>query len=517
MSEAAVKRQKPLVRLVKKGNRLTIPRVSHRIRTVVENQLSYNRIKHLRGKEAREARRNIEVIPTECFAEVRDPDGVIPVQILTTSGWLPRLYESFRMAGFKVEVLDQTPAEHSGRPQPYFKELPDVTWRHRQEECVTKICKAPEGGLIVCPTGYGKSFMIGQLCRMFPRRRFDITTHSRDVIEMLYEDLSAMLPSVGMIHGGQKKLDKRVMCISGKSLHHADHEADFLFVDEVHEFATNDYLEKVAKYRYARCFGFTANPPGDRSDRADFELEGLFGPVLFTLPYQEAVDHGAVVPIRVMWLDVILDINPAADTSTDTAKKRHGIWRNKARNESIAFISDYWRQEGKQVLIMVETVEHAVFLKALLPEFELVYAEDGLSDSDRAMYTRWGLIDNDLPDMDIRRRMLLKKQFETGELQAAIATTVWSRGVNFKGLQVLVRADAGGSAIPDRQLPGRLSRISPDKPYGILVDFHDQFDTGFKGRAGRRKRRYKEMGWEQVESGRKREGTRYHQDSLYVG
>jgi len=85
-------------------------------------------------------------------------------------------------------------------------------------------------------------------------------------------------------------------------------------------------------------------------------------------------------------------------------------------------------------------------------------------------------------------------------LRKVIATSVWNRGVNFKNLEVLIRADAGSSVIDDTQIPGRLSRTTDDgeKICGILIDYMDQFDPTFKLKASKRKTTYKRKGWEQI-------------------
>jgi hypothetical protein len=82
----------------------------------------------------------------------------------------------------------------------------------------------------------------------------------------------------------------------------------------------------------------------------------------------------------------------------------------------------------------------------------------------------------------------------------AIATPVWATGVSFDGLQVLVRADGGGSETNNHQWPGRVARIDPqtNKSYGILVDFIDRFDRWAYGRSLLRRKTYKKNGWVQL-------------------
>lgn len=510
MVQTARQSRSPVVRIERKGPLLLIPHLSSGIREIVGNELRYTYIKfeRSRGKD------RVIPVPTDCFSELRDPDNIIPPHIITGAGFLPRLKRAFKDAGFKVVYKSHTSVRKKAHRVLWDRLPKNTQFRWRQEECLRAILKSPYGR-IHCPTGFGKSWMIGVLCQMLPYAQIDITTHSKDVIEMIYEDLCTMLPSVGLVHGGRKEFGKRITCYSGKSLHRSDHKADFLFVDELHEFGTTDYLDRIAQYVRSRNYGFSANVPGDRPDGADFEIEGMFGPLRFSLSYGEAVEHGCIVPIKVMWVDVVMDVNPCSDALNAVSRNRWGVWRNKVRNEKIAAIGNHFLEKGKQVLILVDTVDHACFLKKLLPHFEMVYGESNLKGEDREKFMRWGLIDHDEPLMTAERRLNLKHQFEEGSIRAAIATGVWNRGVNFKQLQVLIRGDAKTSPIADTQLPGRLSRIDANKNYGLLVDFHDQFDTVMQRRAQERKRRYRKLNWEQFEN---HDGgaTEYRQGRLFT-
>jgi len=455
---------------------------------------------------------SVEIIPTECFVHIVDEDGLMPPITLTAPGYYQRIKTALDDLGIASTYEDRTKRREF---TPNWAGLKDFSFRYRQEECLRLITESPYGR-IQCPTGYGKTFLLLALCLLYPKARIDITTHSNDVLQMIYDDLSSELPaSVGIMTGKTKDPGYRIMCYSGKSLHRSDGKADFLFVDECHEFATSDYLARVARYKRSRNYGFSANKPGDRMDGADFELEGAFGPVLIEIPYEEAVAHNCIVQVKVQWEDVVMDLNPCEDKETLESRIRWGIWRNFTRNEKIAKVAQGHFDEGKQVLVVVDTIEHACFLKKELPDFEMMYSDKGFVDSKRQQYIDWGLIDNDEPEMTWARRIEMTKAFERGELRGVIATGVWNRGVNFRQLQVLVRADGKSSPIADAQIPGRLSRLSEGKRYGLLVDFYDQFDSTFQRRATDRKNRYRKMKWEQIEPDRK-SGTDYHQQSLYA-
>lgn len=340
--------------------------------------------------------------------------------------------------------------------------------------------------------------LIGAAAILFPEARIDVVTKSVDVAERIVRSLRRFVPKVGMIGDGVKRRE-RVTVITAGSLAHADGDADFLFADEVHQLATINFSTTLAsRYRYSRNFGLSATPYA-RMDNAHEVLEPLFGPMVFELTYQQAVELGLVVPVRVKWLPIRLSHNPAERFKNRVARKRHGIWTNHERNRMIAeAVREY--PETHQILILVETIEHAVYLGAQLPEFTLVYSN--MAPYNCAAYKKMGLLPKDYKPLSDIQKHNYRDQFERGELRKVIATDVWATGVDFEQLNLLVRADDRDSDIVDVQGPGRVSRIytAPDgatKEFGEVIDCMDTFDPTFYRKSTGRRDSYKLLGWEQ--------------------
>lgn len=340
--------------------------------------------------------------------------------------------------------------------------------------------------------------LIGAAALLFPEAKIHVVTKSVDVAERIVRSLRRFLPKIGMVGDGMKNWE-RVTVITAGSLEHSDGDADFLFADEVHQLATVNFSTTIAaRYLFSRNFGMSATPYA-RMDGAHAVLEPLFGPMVFDLPYQQAVELGLVVPIRVRWLPIRLKRNPVESVKNPVMRKKHGIWTNPERNGMIAAaVADY--PADYQILILVETIEHAVHLGAQLPDFTLVYST--MYPQDCAAYKRKGLLPLDYRPLSDVQKHNLRDQFEAGTLKRVIATDVWSTGVDFEQLNVLVRADARASDIVDVQGPGRVSRLytSPEgvkKEYGEVIDCIDNFDANFYRRSEGRRKSYKLLGWEQ--------------------
>jgi superfamily II DNA or RNA helicase len=316
----------------------------------------------------------------------------------------------------------------------------------------------------------------------------------------LHGDLNkALRGRAGIWCSGTRRLtDARVVCVSQGLLHHylppnAEQDVDIVIVDEYHEWGSAKRLAILGNIRYAKMFGLSANK--SRPDKAEFRLNGLFGPVLAEMEYDEAVEKKLVTPIWVVWTPVQSNSDPAAIYDNFTAKEKHGVWRYSLRNKVIAETARLCRDDD-QVLITVKTIDHALHLRKLLPEYTVVYAPTNFQQLSR--FHAMGLLKG-IPPMTKERLNFLKQSFSKGRLKKVIATSVWSRGVNFPMLSVLIRADAANSNIADVQLPGRTSRKREDKPVSLMFDFTDEYNATFHEKASSRKKRYKERGWKQID------------------
>lgn len=477
------------------GNLLFFRQPSPRLRRILHNLLTYWRTSYARSPRTRDMQ--MQRIPVQCYAEYSATD-TSPPQLVTPAGYLWHLAEQLRAFGYKLAVRDRPWPKNMDVYKPDWSRVEGVEWRYQQRETLEAIATNVMGR-IRWPTGAGKSFLISQLCKQYPNARIDITTNSLDVITDLYRNVSKACTRVALITGsGPRMRPSRINCVSGKSLHHMDGNADFLLVDEAHEWATDDAQERLSRYRYAKTFLFSANPVGDRSDGADFELIGTAGRELSVISYADAVKHKMVVPMEVRWYSCVMSQNPCEGVTNGVAKKRRGFWRNGKRNRMIQQIAQEFTDDD-QVLIVVDTIEHAMQLKKLLPEFTLCYGQ-GLSREDRKTYERTGCIGVHEPMMDAVRRQRIKRRFEDGRLKKVIATGVWNRGVDFRNLSVLIRADGKNSRIADTQIPGRVSRTRKDGKVktGIVIDFVDVFDESFAQRSAQRRRCYARHGWTQI-------------------
>ena len=333
-----------------------------------------------------------------------------------------------------------------------------------------------------------------------PQARIHVVAKNVEVLRTrIYPELVSMLPDIGMCGGGKHNTPAhhRIMLFTADSLHHSDGKADIMIGDESHQLCADRAAARLAIYDDSRNYGLSATHDM-RLDGKDMRAEAIFGPILHTITYQEAQAHQMVVPIEVHWSDVHMDRDPAEDIEDPVKRKKICYWRNDTRNQIIA---DRVRTFGPdvQVLITTEVIEHALALKQLLPEYELVYSENGIDPGSKLYFVNQGLMSRDDEPLTLERRRRITQDFERGTCKKVICTTVFNVGVSFNHLAVLCRADGGGSPVGDTQIPGRASRIDEGKEKALILDFKDQFSQGCKVRAGKRRNNYLQHGWVQVD------------------
>lgn len=486
-----------MITVYRNGN-IVVVDAAESIRQSVYDLLSVNasfvETRFLRGKEYYDARRmgrrTVQYHTHHLFTYDHKGRFTVPLGL-----WY-RLADVLRSKKFQYVKKDATQYPNPQAYEPDWSAVQDMKFRPGQRQVLelpTKhIC-----GRILCPAGWGKSFLIGAWCCLFRKARIGIVTRRVEVIQQrLYPSLAGQLPDVGMVGGGKKKFG-RVTCFTAASLHHAPEDLDFVIFDEGHEAASDDCAEKMMRFRHAHMWGLSASWDM-RLDGKDMRCEAMFGPIRFKVGYDEAVQDRMVVPIVVQLSEVAMSFDPAFGLE-DVQRERAAIWANRVRNAQIAKDARVYGPDV-QVLVSVRTLEHALRLKEFLPEFELVYNSESQSEEDWNWFKSVGLIKKGFEILTPEKREKLRRDFERGIVKKVIATTVWNVGVDMRQLQVVIRADAGGSPINDVQIPGRGSRVFtfPDgrkKTCAVIHDYIDVFNHTYEHRSKSRIRSYKQQGW----------------------
>lgn len=347
------------------------------------------------------------------------------------------------------------------------------------------------------------SFLVSMLCKMYPTLNIVVTTSSQSVVQTLYGYLCEACPGeVGVKYAGKDTTrGKRIVVVTLKSLSTIPPEnVHMLLCDECHNVGDGQAGQDIMQFCFARKFGFSASPV--RNDGSGRFMEALFGPTILEMGYEEAVEAGMVTPLKYHMLPI--DWGPdmcKKQDLNDVLFKRFAYWRNTARNKAIQrLVYDIKQVYGGQILIMVNTLEHAIRLHMLLPWFTVLYY--GVTDM---ADLRKKFPADKYPGLDLSQYKTTAKQVEIGRaafakgtLRFIISTKILKQGVNAPHLQVLIRADADVSEVEGIQIPGRLARLCEGKDYAYLIDCADNFSQRSKSRSEAREALYQKQKWQPI-------------------
>jgi len=424
--------------------------------------------------------------------EVNKEEGYIE----SFAGLRERIERGFKTMGYKttLERVEYKPLK-ANLDLLSEDDLADLDDRGDQVDVLGLIVDHPDGFIVEAPTGWGKSFVVRQISQILPGHRIAVVAPGKEVVRMLYKRLKAKIRDVGLVGDGSNMIERITVSTMEGAPKLRKYDWDLLLFDEVHRAGGPAIANNLAEvFCNTKSVGFSASPTG-RSDGADLVVEALFGPRKYKVTYQEGVDRGAVSPIDVRMYRI--EVGSPVMAKNPTVRNRHGLWTNKVRNELIASIASEI-PDDEQTLIMVATAEHALYIRNLLPDYRVIFSNISNKKVLNRIYAgEFEMVEgvDKRGNMHTDYRAKMTKDFEEGKIMKAIATGVWSTGVDFTRLRYLIRADGMSSPIQAIQTPGRLSRKSEGKTVGTLIDFIDAFDPTLYRRSQGRVRIYKKNKW----------------------
>lgn len=427
--------------------------------------------------------------------------------LLTSPGFMHRVKTVIREAGWDFRVID----ERTPMPKPDLVKACSTLYDYQVPCAYTAIVSG--GGIIACPTGWGKTHQIAAICKAFKRDDLQlrgtpltvVATPDKDITEKDYDDLCKLMPDreIGLVMSGSNKFSDDIQVITMASLHRIDpDDVGVLIVDEVHAAASDKRADAIARMKKAAKWGVSATPDG-RFDGRDLVTEGMFGPVVYHRTYADGVKDGALVPITVYWVECpepAIGMERYNNYKTRQGRYRQGVWRNANRNRVIGEIMKRLPPDMQTLCIM----QYLDQMDALLPHCgigtEIVHAQ-----IDPAGLTKH----RNLHAITAAERKAIYQRMKDADIKRILSTHVYKQGVNFPHLAAVINAGGGGSDIVAKQIPGRESRKTATKDRSILIDFSHPWDR-IKNKDGKivpgyvaaddlaREKAYTQLGFEQI-------------------
>lgn len=324
-------------------------------------------------------------------------------------------------------------------------------FRFNQAELVTKLLKANKSGCFSAPTRYGKTICMVNTLRAYPGVKTIVLAPGIDLIEQLYADIKEKLPGreVVLIGGSSKtrtQSEDITVCSSDSLDKCCPDTTRLILADEPHTTVTDSRYPVIRSFQNARKLAFGATLTG-RFDGKDKLINGLFGEVLSSISFREAVALGAICPIEC--LIIVQDIGKTFISMRNVAYKKL-LFQNPEIAGSVEYILEQHIPKDYQTLMFIKNENQANYLHEFLSCKPPI-----------AMAKKLGK----------KERSALKDGMSEGLVSRCLASDIYAQGVTFSDLRCVINLAGGGPYTNSIQKPGRLAEIRPGKKCGLLVDY----------------------------------------------
>ena len=207
----------------------------------------------------------------------------------------------------------------------------------------------------------------------------------------------------------------------------------------------------------------SATPWRDLGD--DILIDACFGKMIANISASFLIQRGYLVRPHIYFCNMN-NMRGIGKSPYVTVYKK-AIVENEMRNNSILNFANYFRSQGRKILILVKQVAHGKLLENMIPDSTFLYGGTGKK----------------------KRASHLDKMRE-GDPSVTIASVIFDEGVDCKPLDTLILAGGGKSPTRALQRIGRILRTYPGKQDAIAVDFMDGCRY-LQGHSRKRERIYK--------------------------
>jgi len=422
------------------------------------------------------------------------PDG----SVITFPGFFDKVVELCHANRDTPVVVDQrTPA-----PPVAWEAIKGINWagigstglRAYQFEPIAEfLVKAQNSsGIVNAAGGFGKTIVQAVTYAAFNSLNTILAIPLKEVFSQTYEKFRRMFPDkhIGRVGGGHHDISPDITITTFKSLRGcAVEKCQLLLIDELQSTAGEEISSTLCQMHPVRIFGYTATDQG-MFNKAEKLIKGLFGERLIYIPYKEAEESNAVVPVSAWFVKMPTDVMVSAGSME--GKIKHGIKQCKPRNKLIGQVCSLVPAQWQTLVFVDHIADHLIPLHKELPAgTRFIHRDANKALGEYAMTPK--------------KQKDTIASFQDNDFQFMMATDAFRAGVDIPNCRVVVQASGGSSEVEllqeayrgSRILPENLQRAldAPPKTHLVLVDFLDLHDSALEGMSRKRMDIYKKQGW----------------------
>lgn len=347
-------------------------------------------------------------------------------------------------------------------------------------------------GIVNAAGGFGKTIVQAVTYAAFNGLNTILAIPLKQVFIQTYDKFRRLFPNkhIGRVGGGHHDLSSDITITTFKSLRNcATEKCQLLLIDELQSTAGEEISSILCQMHPIRVFGYTATDKG-MFNKAEKLIKGLFGDRLVYIPYKDAEESNAVVPVSVWFIKTPTDIMVSA--ASMEGKIRQGIKQCKRRNELIGQVCNMVPNQWQTLIFVDHIVDHLIPLHKELPAGTRFIHRDASKSLGEFALTN-------------KQQQNIISAFQENEFQFLMATDAFRAGVDIPNCRVVIQASGGSSEVEILQEAYRGSRILTEsqqqalgvspKTHLVLIDFLDLHEPALEGMARRRMEIYRKQGW----------------------
>jgi len=335
--------------------------------------------------------------------------------------------------------------------------------RDYQEESVIAMNNVPIGerGLIVLPTGSGKTICMAELCRQTTSRVL-IVVISKELREQTLDKIKLMCGediSIGSVQSNLDEVDARIVIATRQSLTHKKSNrvermleyGDFSCVvfDEVH-IAIEQCLKVIQKLDTTKLkiIGFTATP-------FNKQMTKIFNEITYSKDILWMIENKYLTEPRAFAVQTTTDISSVKSCGGDFIQSElEEAVNNDERNDLIIKAYKQYSYDRKYTIAFASGIEHS---RDLCAEFN----KQGITCA---------FVDSTLTKQEREDTLT---GFRNGEYKVICNVGVLTTGFDFPEVECVMFCRPCRSKILYIQCLGRGLRIAEDKEDCLVLDFKD--------------------------------------------
>lgn len=332
-----------------------------------------------------------------------------------------------------------------------------------------------QNGLIVLPTGTGKSLVIAALIKKihdaWPQTRIMVLSHVKELLQQNHDEIVEHYPSVdiGLYSAGLKQKDFHAKVIVAgiqsiaKKVHNLDPAPEIVIIDEAHLISQNDntrYKEAIKILQLMRpklkVVGLTATPYRLDSGWLHTGDGSIFDQIVYEYPIDVAIDDGFLCPVTTRCPSVRLDAEGVKKQGKEyIAGELEAHIINSHKTElAVKDLIEKGSDRGKW-LIFASGLKHADIISAELKKYNISNA----------------VIKGDTPSSERTELIETYKGNRLEELRCLISVGVLTTGFNAPAVDLIALMRPTQSCGLYVQCVGRGTRLHKEKKNCLVLDY----------------------------------------------